>query len=110
VSDAAGPLWGANVVEIDEQGQIVGATSTDSLGHFTLKVANPKDRIRVTYIGLFSVELDMNRKKYDIIMESRATIKEEDITKLRRLRGTVNVDEFEGIISADEFEGLEQTP
>ena len=110
VSDAAGPLWGANVVEIDEWGQIVGATSTDSLGHFTLKVVNPKDRIRVTYIGLFSVELDMNRKKYDIIMESRATIKEEDTLKLRRLRGTVNVDEFEGIISADEFEGLEQTP
>ena len=110
VSDAAGPLWGANVVEIDEWGQIVGATSTDSLGHFTLKVVNPKDRIRVTYIGLFSVELDMNRKKYDIIMESRATIKEEDTLKLRRLRGTVNVNEFEGIISADEFEGLEQTP
>ena len=98
VSDAAGPLWGANVVEINEQGRIMKATITDSHGHFTLKVVNPKDKIRVSYIGLITVELDMDRKKHDIIMEPNTTIREVDIIKRRR---TVN---------ADEFEGLEQTP
>lgn len=98
VSDAAGPLWGANVVEINELGRIMKATITDSHGHFTLKVVNPKDKIRVSYIGLITVELDMDRKKHDIIMEPNTTIREVDIIKRRR---TVN---------ADEFEGLEQTP
>ena len=88
VSDAAGPLWMVNVVEINEQNRIVGHAVTDSLGHFKLKVVNPKDKIRVTYIGTKTVELDINKKKYDIIMESaKPPMTAEELIKLRR---TVN--------------------
>jgi TonB-dependent SusC/RagA subfamily outer membrane receptor len=99
VSDAAGPLWGANVVEINEQGQLVGATTTDTLGHFTLKVVNPKNKIRISYIGVKTVELDINKKKYNIIMQpANPPMTAEELIKLRR---TVN---------ADDFKGIEQTP
>lgn len=62
VSDAFGPLWMVNVVEINEQDSIVGHAVTDSLGHFKLKVVNPKDKIRVTYIGTKTVTLDIYKK------------------------------------------------
>ena len=62
VSDAAGPLWMVNVVEINEQDSIVGHAVTDSLGHFKLKVVNPKDKIRVSYIGTKTMTLDIYKK------------------------------------------------
>jgi TonB-dependent SusC/RagA subfamily outer membrane receptor len=92
VSDAAGPLWGANVVEINEQGRIVKSTTTDSLGHFTLKTVNPKDKIRISYIGSKTVEVNINKETYNIIMESaKPEMTAEELIKLRR---TVNSTEW----------------
>ena len=92
VSDAAGPLWMVNVVEINEQDSIVGHAVTDSLGHFKLKVVNPKDKIRVTYIGTKTVELDIHKKKYNIIMQpANPPMTAEELIKLRR---TVNSTEW----------------
>jgi hypothetical protein len=92
VSDAAGPLWMVNVVEINEQNRIVGHAVTDSLGHFKLKVVNPKDKIRVTYIGTKTVELDIHKKKYNIIMQpANPPMTAEELIKLRR---TVNSTEW----------------
>lgn len=93
VSDAAGPLWGANVVEINEQGRIVKSTTTDSLGHFTLKTVNPKDKIRISYIGSKTVELNNNRNEYNIVMQDATKIKAVPIRKRN-----VNIDDFEGIL------------
>ena len=88
VSDAAGPLWGANVVEVDEQNRIVGHVATDSLGHFTLKVVNPKDKIRISHIGSKTVELDINKETYNIIMQpAKPEMTTEELNKLKR---TVN--------------------
>ena len=92
VSDAAGPLWMVNVVEINEQDSIVGHAVTDSLGHFKLKVVNPKDKIRVTYIGTKTVELDIHKKKYNIIMQPSTTLRTVDVQN--ELRRTVNSTEW----------------
>ena len=88
VSDADGPCWMANVVEINEQDSIVGHVATDSLGHFTLKVVNPKDKIRVSYIGTKTMTLDIYKKKYDIIMQPSTTLRTVDVQNehKRRLR------------------------
>ena len=86
VSDAAGPCWMANVVEINEQDSIVGHVATDSLGHFTLKVVNPKDKIRVSYIGTKTMTLDIYKKKYDIIMQPSTTLRTVDVQNERKRR------------------------
>ena len=86
VSDATDPCWMANVVEVDEQNRIVGHAVTDTLGHFTLKVMNPKDKIRVSYIGLKTVELDINKKKYNIIMQPSTTLRTVDVQNERKRR------------------------
>lgn len=86
VSDAAGPLWMVNVVEINEQDSIVGHAVTDSLGHFKLKVVNPKDKIRVSYIGTKTMTLDIYKKKYDIIMQPSTTLRTVDVQNERKRR------------------------
>lgn len=86
VSDAAGPLWMANVVEINEQDSIVGHVATDSLGHFKLKVVNPKDKIRISYIGVKTMTLDIYKKKYDIIMQPSTTLRTVDVQNERKRR------------------------
>ena len=93
VSDANGPLWGANVVEINEQGRIVKSTTTDSLGHFTLKTMNPEDKIRISYIGSKTVEVNNNLNEYNIVMQDATKIKDIPIRKRN-----VNIDDFEGIL------------
>ena len=86
VSDADGPCWMANVVEVDKQNRIVGHVATDSLGHFTLKVVNPKDKIQISYIGLKTVELDINKEKYNIIMQPSTTLRTVDVQNERKRR------------------------
>ena len=69
VSDAHGPLLGATVIEANEEGRTVGYAITDINGHFTLKVKNPQNKIRVTYVGLQTVTLDIRSEKYVIMMK-----------------------------------------
>ena len=92
VSDADGPCWMANVVEVDKQNRIVGHVATDSLGHFTLKVVNPKDKIQISYIGTKTMTLDINKEKYNIIQESAKP--EMTVEELNKLKRTVNSTEW----------------
>jgi len=51
-----GPLFGATVCEIAFDGRIVESTVTDSLGMFSIKIKNPQDRLRFSYVGKRTVE------------------------------------------------------
>ena len=55
VSDDMGPLMGATVCEMDGNGRIIESTITDLNGNFTMRVRNPKDRIRFSYVGMKTV-------------------------------------------------------
>ena len=68
VSDELGPLFGANVVEVDEKGSFVGFTITDDKGNFTLKVQNTHHKIRFYYVGMKTVTLDVSKEKYKVMM------------------------------------------
>lgn len=85
VSDEFGPLWGATVCEIDEQGRIVASTITDINGNFVLKVVDPQDRIRISYVGLRTVMLAIAKGKYDIFMESATKLRTVPITSKIRV-------------------------
>ena len=85
VSDEMGPLWGATVCEVNEQGHIVASTITDFNGNFVLKVVDPKDRIRISYVGLRTVMLNIDKKKYNVMMESAITLRPVPITSKIRI-------------------------
>ena len=85
VSDEFGPLVAATVCEVSEQGRIVASTITDFNGHFTLKVVDPQDKIRISYVGLRTVMLDIDKKKYDVLMESAITLRPVPITSKIRV-------------------------
>ena len=76
VSDEAGPLWGAAVCEIDMNGRIVESAITDINGKFTMKVRNPEDRLRFSYVGLRTVIHAINQTKFKIVMKSATQIKD----------------------------------
>ena len=85
VSDEFGPLVAATVCEIDEQGRIVASTITDINGNFVLKVVDPQDRIRISYVGLRTVMLAIAKGKYDIFMESATKLRTVPITSKIRV-------------------------
>ena len=69
VRDDMGPLMGATVCEIDENGRIIEATITDNNGKFTLKFRNKKDKVRISYVGFKTQTLDYQKKKYNVLMK-----------------------------------------
>jgi len=73
VKDETGPLAGANIVEIDENGRIVGNAITDVKGNFAMKVVNPEHKLRISYVGLKSMTLDISSNKIDVMMERATT-------------------------------------
>ncbi len=74
VKDAAGPLLGANIVEIDQFGRIVANTVSDVNGNFVLKVKDPKNKIRISYVGFKSQELDIKDATVNVTLESNTKI------------------------------------
>jgi serpin B len=116
VSDEFGPLFGATVCEIDGKGRIVESTITDDKGHFTMKVLNPQDRLRFSYVGMITVIHAINRTKFKIVMQSATQIK--DVRVMPRRSSTDNgllipLQEWENAtkyIDMSEFEGLNIEP
>lgn len=69
VGDVDGPLMGATVCEIDAKGRVVESAITDNNGHFVMKVRNPEDSLRFSYVGMKTITMPIAAKKYEIIME-----------------------------------------
>lgn len=73
VSDETGSLMGAVVCEVDVNDRIVNSTITGMNGVFTMKVLNPRNRIRFSYVGMKTVTQAIDKKKYKIKMEPEIT-------------------------------------
>ena len=69
VKDKEGPLYYANLVEIDQYGRIVAQTTTDKNGKFSLKVVDPGHKIRISYVGYKNNTLDISSNKMDVMLE-----------------------------------------
>ncbi|MBO7046285.1 MAG: DUF4419 domain-containing protein, partial [Prevotella sp.] len=105
VADDAGPLFGATVCEVDAKGRIVESTITDVHGAFTMKVKNPEDRIRFSYVGMKTIIMPIAAKTYEIIMEEQSQyiyipIKERNSKGLpipkRVVSGDISIKNLEG--------------
>ena len=88
VVDAFGPVMMANVVEIDAANRIVAAGTTDMNGNFSFKIKNPKDRLKISYVGYKTQTLPINKTYYKITMTDETTIKEVTVTAKRRAQGS----------------------
>ena len=69
VGDVDGPLMGATVCEIDSKGRVVESAITDNNGHFVMKVRNPQDRLRFSYVGMKTVIQAIDKKEYKIKLQ-----------------------------------------
>ncbi len=112
VNDDMGPLMGATVCEIDNNGRIINSAITDLNGNFTMKVKNQKDKIRFSYVGLQTMSLNIDRTSYKVTMKSVTTLKEVTVKSKRRVQGNglpIPQREVSGAtqsLSMKEFEGL----
>ena len=115
VSDNFGPVMMANVVEIDAANRIVASAVTDMSGNFSFKLKNPKDKLRITYVGYKTVTLPFNKTKYDVKLQDATQIQNVTITAKKRSGGSglsIPVDEIstaQQSINMSEFEGLSMT-
>jgi len=112
LSDDMGELMGATVCEIDATGRIIESAITDMNGNFTMKVRNPKDKIRFSYVGLKTVTLPINKTTYVLKLQSATKLKEVTVVSKKRAQGNSlpipqrEISYATQSISMKEFEGL----
>ena len=83
VKDETGTLFGANVVEIDGYGRIVGSAITDMNGNFTLKVKNPQNKIRISFVGMKTKTVEITSNKLEIKLEPNTVITPIQVTGVK---------------------------
>ena len=69
VCDETGPLMGATVCEMNAYGRIIESAITDNNGHFIMKVQNPEDILRFSYVGMKTTKLAIDKKEYKIKLQ-----------------------------------------
>ncbi|MBO4891429.1 MAG: DUF4419 domain-containing protein [Prevotella sp.] len=89
LSDDMGPLFGATVCEIDARGRIVESAITDNNGHFTMKIKDPQDQLRFSYVGMKTINLAIDKKEYKIKMQQVSNL--QDIRMRLRQTGRKNL-------------------
>ena len=116
IEDEFGPLMGATVCEVDANGRVISGTQTDLNGNFTMKVINPKDKLRFQFLGMVTQTLPIDRTTYSVTLKAEVqTIQEVTITSAKRMEGnSLHIPEREigkakQTIKMDEFEGLSVT-
>ncbi len=112
VSDSFGPVVGAAVVEVDESNRNISATVTDFNGNFTLRIKNPKNQLKFSYVGMKPQVLPINKRVYNITLEDAMVLKTVEVKAKKRVESSgLAIPEREvsfasQTISAKEFEGL----
>ena len=115
VTDAFGPVMMANVVELDAANRIVASAVTDMNGNFSFKLKNPKDKLRITYVGYKTVVLPFNKTKFNVRMQDATQIQEVTVTAKKRAQGSglaipqKEISTARQSIDMSEFEGLALT-
>lgn len=116
VSDDIEGLMMVNVVEIDAANRIVAHGVTDINGNFSFRINNPKDKLRVSYVGYETQIIPIKGTTYKIRLRSNTQIKEVVVkaSKITPAMGGLAIPERElsmasQTIDMKEFEGLSMT-
>ena len=112
VSDDLGPLMAVNVVEIDANKRIQAHGTTDINGNFSFRVANPKDKIQISYVGCQTQVLPIDKKFFKVVLKSATQIKEVEIKAVKKTQTSglsipvTEISVAQQTIDMKEFEGL----
>ncbi len=116
VADAIEPLMMVNVVEVDEAGRFVEATTTDMNGDFSMRIKNTKDKLQISYVGYETQTLAIgDRRVFNVVMKDENLIEEVVIKAVvKKSTGGLEIPEREMSVAAQslkmsEFEGLNFT-
>ena len=123
VSDDFGPMMAVNVVEIDKDNRIVEHATTDFDGNFVMVVKNTKDKLRVSYVGYKTQDIEIgSHTVFNIKMKDDNVIAEVEIVAQKRsatngldilerevsvAKQTFNMSEMEGLSFASVDEALQ---
>ena len=105
VSDDMGPLTGATVCEIDAREHIIESAVTDNNGRFIMKVRNPEDRIRFSYVGMKTTIQTIDKKEFNIKLQLVRDLRDQKMRK--RQSGPSNLPIPMREITKSEIEELE---
>lgn len=68
-------MYYAIVMEIDRKNRIVSHTTTDMNGNFSMTIKNPKNHLKVTYVGYIPYEVKIGKKtRFNIKLKERKPI------------------------------------
>lgn len=116
VWDDLDPLMSCNVVEIDNNNRIVAHGVTDFNGNFSFKIVNPKDKIRISYIGCQTVTLPITKRSFGkIVLKSNTQLQEVTVKAVRKTQSSglqipvTEISVASQTIDMKEFEGLAMT-
>lgn len=115
VSDAMGPVMMANVIEVDGSNRIVSSTQTDINGNFSFKIKDPKNKLKISFVGCKTKILPIKGLTYNVVLEDQTTLNEVTVVSKRRAGGSglaIPKDEMSTAnqsIDMKEFEGLALT-
>ena len=115
VTDAYGPVMMANVVEMDAANRIVASAVTDMSGNFSFKLKNPKDKLRITYVGCKTVILPFTKTHYTVKLQDATQLNDLVVTSKKRAQGSglaipqKEISTARQTIDMKEFEGLAMT-
>ena len=114
VEDSEGPMMAVNVIEKDAAGRIVAHDITNMEGNFSFRLANPKDRLVISYVGYETVDIPIDKTYFEITMKDNAMIEPVDIIAEKVADGLlpIPVREMTGAVTnidMSEFEGRTMT-
>ena len=69
VSDNEGPMMLVKVMELNSDDRIIANALTDMEGEFSFRLVDPKDRLRITYVGYQTVDIPIDKLHFDIKMK-----------------------------------------
>ncbi|CAN5723501.1 SusC/RagA family TonB-linked outer membrane protein [soil metagenome] len=109
------PISGVSVTELDNDKRIVKGTATDIEGNFVLKLANPKNKISISYIGYKTITQSLGgRTTVNFQLEDESASNDEVIIIAAKKtdNGMMNISERNSTIAASRISAkeLEEMP
>lgn len=116
VEDEFGPVWGANVREINKDNRLMTGCATDVNGNFSFQIKDPNDQLEISFVGCKTQIIKIKGTSYHIILESDSKqLDDVEVVADRGMGGsglnipTREVSVASQRISAAEFEGISVT-
>lgn len=114
VSDAIDVLPGAGVAEIDGNNRIVSSAVTDFNGNFTMTIKDPKNKLRIKYVGMKDfIQVIGAKTVFKVVMQDNTkTMKEVNVVGKKKAPTTgldIPAREYAGAVQTfnmDDMEGL----